>query len=117
MAVGAEEAFGVGGEGYMLGEPEDGQHDALDATGVGRYLVETIIDDDAVAGVVDGEVARQRHTLHVDEFVEEALASVFIHVEILYGMGDGLAQPVGVGDEVGEVDGVASFQINGQEAS
>ena len=97
----------------MLGEPEDGKGDFLDAAAVGGYLIETIIDDDAIAGAVDGEVVWQGHALGVAELIEKAFASVFVYVEVLYGMGNGFAEEVGVGDEVGEVDGVAGFNVDG----
>jgi hypothetical protein len=115
VAVGAEEAFGVGGEGYVLGEPENGEGDFLDAAAVGGYLIEAIIDDDAIAVAVDGEVVWQGHALCIYELIEEASASVFVYVEVLYGMGNGFAEEVGVGDEVGEVDGVAGFNVDGEE--
>lgn len=117
VAPGPEQAFGVGCQRDVFGEPEDGEDDVLNAAGVGGKLVEGVDDDDVIAGAVDDEVARQRHTFHVGELVEEALSGFFVDVEVVDSMCDGLAEEIGVGDEVGEVDGVAGFQVNGQEAS
>ena len=91
----------------MLGEPEDGEHHALYAAGVGCYFVEAVDDGDVVAGAVDDEVAGHGHAVGVAEFVEEAFARVFVDVEVLNGTCYGFAEEVGVDDEVGDVDGVA----------
>lgn len=112
---GSEEALGVGGEGDVLGEPEDGEHHALDAAGVGGDVVETVVDDDGAAGGVDEEVLGHRHALHIAELVEEAFLNLLVDLKVLDGMSDGLAEEVGVGDEVGEVDGIAGFKVDSQE--
>lgn len=46
--------------------------------------------------------------------VEEAFAHVAVGVEVEDGARDGLAEQVGVADEVGETDNIAALQVDGE---
>ena len=79
-AAGAEELFAVGRKRDVFGEPEDGQHHGLYATGVGGDVVLLENEVERAAGAVDKEVLRHGDTSGNAVLVEEAVAGVLVHI-------------------------------------
>ena len=87
----------------MLGEPEDGEDDTLDAGGVGAHVVELVDEGDGAAGGVDVEVGRHRQGGGLAELVVEVVEGGLVDHKVLQGTHDDLAQLGGV-DQVVETD-------------
>ena len=115
VGVGAEEFFGVGGKGDVLGEPEDGEDDALDAGGVGAHVVELVDEGDGAAGGVDEEVGRHGQGGGLAELVVEVVEGGLVDHKVLQGTHDDLAQLGGV-DQVVETDDATGVEVEGDIA-
>ena len=115
VGFGAEEFLGVGGEGDVFGEPEDGQDHGLYAAGIGGNGVELIDQGDGAARAVDKEVVGLGEGFGLLVLVEEALEDGLVGGEVVECPDDDGSQQGGV-DEVGEMDDAAGVGIYGDIA-
>ena len=95
----------------MLRKPEDWQHYALYAAGVGGHFVDLINQDDGAAGAVDEEILWDGEFAGLLVIVEEAVEGLLVHRQVFDSPDDDLAQEGGV-DQIVEMDDLSGVEVD-----